>query len=170
MARVEELPAAGGERRWTLHLPPLEARLVTNLPDQLARLLANPGENRRVVDRLFPASYADPREEAEHRRLLGESLLDARRETLAAVRGQLAGAARDKQGLHLPLGEATADTWLRFLNDVRLVIATDLDVKQNLSDLQLPPGHPDAPRYTLLVYLGGLESVLLDAVTGQPGL
>ncbi len=170
MARVEELAATGGERRWTLHLPPLEARLVAGLPDQLARLLGNPGENRRVIDRLFPKSYDDPREEAEHRRLLGESLLEARRETLAAVRAQLASAARDTQGLHLPLGEATADTWLRFLNDVRLIIATDLDVKQNLAQMQLPPGHPDAPRYTLLVYLGGLESVLLEAVTGQQGI
>ena len=164
MARVEQ--DAGGKRRWTLHLPPLEARLVAGLPAQLERLLTHPDENRRVVDRLFPPSYADAEEEAEHRRLLGETLLESRRDTLTDVRARLAAARADARGLHLSLDEAAVDSWLRFVNDVRLVLATDLDIRSNLSDSAVPAEHPDAPRYSLLVYLGGLEAILVAAVAG----
>jgi len=168
VARVE-VAGAGRARRWTLHLPPLEARLVAGLPAQIERLLTHPDENRRVVARLFPPSYADAAEELEHRRLLGESLLESRRELLAAVRLQLAAASRDVAGLRLVLDDAGVDGWLRFVNDVRLVLATDIGVDRSLSDMHIPPGHPDAPRYSLLVYLGGLEHVLLTAVIGDPG-
>jgi hypothetical protein len=165
MARVAR--DAGGARRWTLHLPPIEARLVAGLPAQLERLLSHPDENKRVIDRLFPPNYADEHEEQEHRRLLGDSLLESRRDTLAAVRGYFAAATADKEGLHVALDEPSVDAFLRFVNDVRLVIATDLDIRSNLAEIQVPAGHPDAPRYSLLVYLGGLEAVLLAAVTDE---
>jgi len=163
MARV--VADAGGARRWTLHLPPLEARLVAGLPAQIERLLTHPDENRRVIERLFPPAYADAAEQTENQRLLGASLLESRRELLDVVRGQLAAATADAQGLQIALDEPGVDAFLRFVNDVRLVIATDLDIRSNLSERTLPPGHPDAPRHSLLVYLGGLEAVLLAAVT-----
>jgi hypothetical protein len=168
VARVE-VSGAGRARRWTLHLPPLEARLVAGLPAQVERLLTHPEENRRVVDRLFPPSYADAAEELEHRKLLGESLLESRRELLESVRRQLAAAPRDMAGLRLVLDEAGVDGWMRFVNDVRLVLATDLGVDRSLSEVTIEPGHPDAPRFSLLVYLGGLEHVLLTTVIGDPG-
>ena len=166
MARIERV-AGGGARRWILHLPPAEARLVAGLPEQLTRLLTTPGESQRVIDRLFPPSYSDPKEEAEHRDLLGGTLLEQRKELLVAVRAALAAATRDRQGTHLQLDEASVDLWLRFLNDIRLVIATDLDIQTNLSDVQIPHGHPDAPRHSLLVYLTALEAALVDSIAGD---
>jgi Domain of unknown function (DUF2017) len=163
MARV--VRDAGGARRWTLQLPPLEARLIAGLPDKLQALLTNPGQNRRVVDRLFPPGYRDESEAAEHRHLLGETLLDARREMLTAVRALLAAGKASPQGLQLALDEPAVDALLRCVNDARLIIATDLDIRSNLGDVQVPPGHPDAARYSLLVYLGGLEQLLLEAVS-----
>jgi hypothetical protein len=124
-----------------------------------------PACRRRVIERLFPPAYADAAEQTENQRLLGASLLEARRELLDVVRGQLAAATADAQGLQIALDEPGVDAFLRFVNDVRLVIATDLDIRSNLSERTLPPGHPDAPRHSLLVYLGGLEAVLLAAVT-----
>src|SRR5690348_13286490 len=118
MARVERAGDPSGPRRWTLQLPPLEAKLVSSLPQQLSDLLNTPGGNRRVIDRLFPPVYADAAEEAEHRQLLGDSLLEARRELLSAVRAQLAASPRDKKGLRLEFDEAGMDLWLRFLNDI----------------------------------------------------
>jgi len=167
MARIERVGGAGGPRRWRLHLPPAEARLVKGLPDQLTRLLTMPGENQRVIDRLFPPSYADSKEEAEHRDLLGGTLLEQRKELLVAVRAALASATSDRHGLHLALDEGAVDLWLRFLNDIRLVLATDLDIQTNLSDVRVPPGHPDAPRYSLLVYLTALEAALVDSIAGD---
>lgn len=168
MARVR-VSGDGAARRWTLHLPPAEARVVAGLPRQLEDLLAHPERNRRVVERLFPASYSDPAEQAEHRRLLGASLLEARRELLADVRKRLEGAPRGPHGLDLALDEAGLDRLLRFVNDVRLVLATDLGLDRNLSEVQVRAGDPDAPRWSLLVYLGALEHELVTAAIGDPG-
>ncbi|HTE05037.1 MAG TPA: DUF2017 family protein, partial [Planctomycetota bacterium] len=124
---------------------------------------------RRIIDRLFPASYSDPSQEREHRQLLGSSLLESRRELLADVRMLLASGVRSRKGLRLLLGPGSTDQLLRFLNDMRLVLATDLGVEKNLGDLDIPADHPEAPKYALLVYLGGLESVLVEMLIGNPG-
>jgi hypothetical protein len=154
-------------RRWSLELPAVEAAVLLSLPDRLEAVLADPDGNRRIVDRLFPASYSDADEERENRRLLGGSLLDARREMLADVRGALAGGRRRRRGLVLELAPGGIDLLLRFINDIRLLLATDLGIEQNLGELTIDPGHPEAPKYTLLVYLGGLEGLLVDAVNAD---
>ncbi len=169
MARIQrEGSAAGSVPRWVLDLPPVEAALVLSIPDQLAALLADPGKNRRVIGRLFPASYADVREEREHREMLGRSLLHERREMIAAIRAALAGGRRDGRGLRLTVDPAGMDLLLRFVNDARLVLATDLGVDRNLADMTVDPASADAPKFTLLVYLGGLESILVEALSPGP--
>ena len=170
MTRLKDLglDATTGRRRWSLHLLPLESRVIRNLPAQLEDLLADPSANRRVIERLFPASYADPAEEAENRRLLSAGLLDERRAMLAAVRSSLAGAQPEKGGLTLALDAVAMDLWLRFFNDVRLVLATDLGIETNLDDVwPLDADDPDAPKYALLEYLGGLESIIVDALARE---
>jgi len=181
MARIEIHETTGGEQdavacRWTLHLPTLEASVIDALPDRLEQLLGDPDGNRRVIDRLFPPSYSDPDEERENRRLLGGSLLSERREMLRAVRKSLRASRRHARaageaspGLALRLDVDSLDLWLRFVNDMRLMLATELGVDENLGDKQITPGDPDAPRFTLLVYLGGLESLLVEAAIGDPG-
>lgn len=167
MARIRSAEGAPAGR-WVLELPPVEASLVAKLPERLAAVLKDPDANRRIVDRLFPASYTDPSEQREHRRLLGSSLLQDRQQMLADVRATLAAAPRGGQGLELTLDAASLDLLLRFVNDVRLLLATELGIDKNLDQLQVSPTDKDAPRYTLLVYLGGLESLLVDAVMGTP--
>ena len=52
------------------------------------------------------------------------------------------------------------------MNDVRLVIATDLGIRENIGDDDVvDPGNPDAPKYALLEYLGGVEAILVEAVS-----
>jgi len=168
MARIR--PAEGAPAgRWILELPPLEASLVAKLPERLAAVLRDPDGNRRIVDRLFPASYSDPAEQREHRRLLGSSLLQDRQQMLADVRAALAAASRGSQGLQLMLDASSLDLLLRFVNDVRLLLATELGIDRNLDQIQVAPTDSDAPKYTLLVYLGGLEALLVDAVSGGEG-
>lgn len=164
MARIK--PAEGHAGRWTLELPPLEASLVAKLPERLAAVLKDPDGNRRIVDRLFPASYTDPAQQREHRRLLGSSLLQDRQQMLADVRAAFSAAPRTAQGLELPLDAASLDLLLRFINDVRLLLATELGIDKNIDQIQVAPTDKDAPKYTLLVYLGGLEALLVDAVSG----
>ncbi len=170
MAQIEQTtPEADGERRWLLQLPAAEAALLTALPEQLARLLASPERNRRLIARLFPASYSDPAQEKEHRALLGSSLLDSRRELLQEVRMLFASGTRHRKGLRIRLSPAGADQLLRFVNDMRLVLATDLGVEKNLGELTIAADDPNAPKYALLVYLGGLESALVDMLIGDQG-
>ena len=167
MARIRPAdgPPAG---RWVLELPPVEASLVGRLPERLAAVLKDPDSNRRIVDRLFPASYSDPAEQKEHRRLLGSSLLQDRQQMLADVKATLSAAPRGGQGLQLTLDAAALDLLLRFINDVRLLLATELGIDKNLDQLSVSPTDKDAPKYTLLVYLGGLEALIVDAVMGTP--
>lgn len=164
----EKDDAESGEPRWTLTFEAVEATLLGALPLQLAALLADPDGNRRVIDRLFPPAYADPEQQREHRQLLGESLLEARRTMLSEVTTLLAGGERKKKGtLALRLGPATLDLLLRFFNDVRLVLATDLGIETNLGEERVDPSDPDAPRYALLDYLGNLEAILVDAASRE---
>ena len=164
-----EGPGDDGHDRWTLELAEVEANIISSLPDQLEALLTHPDSNRRVIDRLFPVSYDDPEEESLNRQLLGQSLLDERKETLRLVREALADATRGDDGLAMTLDRGTMDVWLRFLNDVRLVIATDLGVEENIDEDSAPdPDHPDAPKYALMDYLGGMEAMLVEALTRTP--
>jgi len=131
-------------------------------------VLKDPDANRRIVDRLFPASYSDPAEQKEHRRLLGSSLLQDRQQMLADVKAALAAVPRTGHGLELTLDAAAVDLLLRFINDVRLLLATELGIDKNIDQLEISPTDKDAPKYTLLVYLGGLEALIVDAVMGTP--
>ena len=158
-----------GHDVWSLRLVDLEASILASLPDQLEALLARPDSNRRVIERLFPKSYTDPEEEALNRKLLGNSLLQERQETLQAIREQLESAEQKPNGLELKLDRMSMDLWLRFMNDVRLVIATDLGISENLDEeVPLDSEDPDAPKFALLEYLGGVEAILVEALS-HPG-
>jgi len=167
MTRLRHEGAPGGQDRWTLDLMDIEASIIASLPDQVEALLDHPESNRRVIERLFPPSYDDPEEEATNRRLLGASLLEERQEMLAAVRKQLSQGKRQKGNLQLTLDRVAMDLWLRFINDVRLVIATDLGLgSARQGEPKRPPAdHPDAPKHALLDYLGGVEAILVEALT-----
>ncbi len=158
-----------GACHWRLHVPPLEASILDQLPQRLEDLLRSPQENRRIIDRLFPRSYEDPEEERENRRLLGESLFDARKVMLGEVRAMLAAAKREGEALDLDLDGPHVDLWLRFLNDARLVVATDLGIEKNIGSSKVDWSHPRAPQYALLEYLGAVEALILDAMAHADG-
>ncbi len=159
-----------GQDSWTLHFVQIEANILSSLPEQLATLLANPNSNRPVVNRLFPASYQDPEEEALNRQLLGDSLLEQRQDMITDVRAQLDAAVHTEEGIEMVLDRGGMDLWLRFMNDVRLILATDLDVNQNQSDTEtVDPTSPDAPKHALLEYLGGVEAMMIEALSLAAG-
>lgn len=167
MASIEATGSdARGGPRWHLHLPQAEAALIVSLPAQLQAVLGDPDKNRRLVERLFPPSYDDADLERENRRLLGATLLDERRAMLADVAALLGRGRASPTGLRLTLDPASLDALLRFLNDVRLLLATELGVEKNLGEITIDAGHPDAARFSLLVYLGGLQAALVGAVMG----
>jgi Domain of unknown function (DUF2017) len=129
-----------------LRLP--ERRLLRESAEGLEALLLG-GE---APPRLFPAAYRDDEEAAdEYDRLVRPALEEGK---LAAVR-TLVQTADDTR-----IDEETAQTWLRALNDLRLVLGTRLDVREDdgLSRLR-------EPGYAVYAWLTWLQSELIEALT-----
>ncbi len=162
--RPDGTDAATGDPCWQLVLGRIEAQIVSDLPDRLESVLTDPDLNGAVIDRLFPACYTDEAEERENRQLLGDALLDQRREMLDEVRHALGAARCTDEGSEVRIPRRQLDVWMRFVNDARMILATDLGIVENMDAGGIEWTDPRAPQFALLEYLGGLEMLLLSAL------
>lgn len=136
--------------RYELRLSPDERELLRDLPRQLKELLARSDDP--ALRRLFPPAYVDdPEKEAEYRELVGADLLQGRQAALDTM-----AATVDEP----ELDEAQITAWLSSINDLRLVIGTQLDVSEDEI-------RPDTPLDLLYDYLGLLEEAVVDALASQ---
>jgi Domain of unknown function (DUF2017) len=142
---------------YALRLPAEERELLRQLPDQLRTLLEVAPEDP-ALRRLFPHTYEDEQDEAAFREVVGDELLDGRRRALQVV-AETAEAER--------LTPEQAQSWLTALNDLRLVLGTRLDVKEEelLSDLR--QDDPRAPDLALYAYLSWLQEQLVEAMSSE---
>jgi len=143
----------GGEVR--LRLSRDERSLLAGLAEELRALLDGaPGDPS--LRRLFPPAYDEDEDERAYRDLMGGELLDGRRAALDLVAETV---DRDR------LSAEEADTWLRALNDLRLVLGTRLDVQENTfaeePDLNDPRGHALA----IYAYLSWIQEQLVEALS-----
>ena len=134
--------------RYQLHLSSDERQLLRSLPEQLNAVLEEGDAN---VRRLFPPAYSDdPEREAEYQGLMRDDLVSRRRATHEIM-------ARTIDANDLDAEELNA--WLATLNDFRLVLGTQLDVREDdMGD--------DTPAYALYHYLTYLEEVVVEALAG----
>jgi hypothetical protein len=137
-----------------LRLPREERELLRSLPAQLRRLLDEAPEDPSL-ERLFPPAYDDDESEAEYRRLMGDELLDGRRKALRVLEETL---DRDR------LSAEQAQAWLAALNDLRLVLGTRLDVRDETLLAGLRPDDPRAPELAVYAYLSWLQEQLVEAL------
>ena len=159
--RLEEVGGAGG---------PHEVR--PDGPDEIRPLrgeagdAGSGGEGGRALPadlvRLFPPAHAeDPAAEREYRLLVGDELLDGKRDSLRVF---VASLERDE------LAEEELEVWLRVLNDLRLVLGTRLDVNEETYARPLDARDPDAPELALFGYLSWLQEQAVEAAAaGFPG-
>ena len=137
-----------------LLLGPVERRLLGELLDRLDDRL---GTDDPTTLRLFPpAHHDDPDAEAEYRSLVRDDLLEGRRRSLAQVRETLDAPTLDAAGVA---------AWLGVINDLRLVLGTELGVTPETPDD--PPGERD-PTYRLWVeylYLTWIEGQLIEVAS-----
>ena len=115
-----------------------------------------------ALRRLLPDAYADETMSGEFRRLMDGELRRQKTEALDELRRAVEGAGEG--GLKLKLKADQAETWLRALTDIRLVLGTRLDVTEDLEDrwAKLTPDDPMAPLLAAYEWLGWLqESVVL---------
>ncbi|MFI5807749.1 DUF2017 domain-containing protein [Streptomyces sp. NPDC051561] len=153
--------------------------------DPLAALFAE-GPSEAPADpalaRLFPEAYVDPTSDpaapdkeqlaasSEFRRFTENDLRTRKREdALSVVRNldALAAAADDEPGLVLKLLPDESRRWLGTLNDLRLTIASRLDITEDdESELlyALPDEDPRKPMVMAYLWLGGLQETLVETL------
>jgi len=127
-----------------------ERALVASLAAELRSQL-DAGTDDPTLRRLFPPAYDDEQDEQAYRELAADGLLEGRRRALEL----LAATARSDR-----LNAEEADAWLRALNDLRLVLGTRLDVKEEA----LLEG-PQSPELALYGYLSWVQEQLVAALS-----
>jgi hypothetical protein len=164
-----------------LHLPEHERRLMGDLLDQLAALVAPPEPADRPIDpleelvgidaeavrpsdpvlaRLFPDAYTDPDQADEFRRFTQRDLRAGKLAHIAAASATLARP----QPTELSAGECHA--WLGALNDLRLALGTRLAVTEHDSHafLELPEDDPMRAMYIVYDWLTYHQDRLVRAL------
>jgi hypothetical protein len=141
-----------------LRLPDGERELLRSLPGQLRQALPT---DDLGVGRLFPPAYVDsPEQEAEYRRMVRDDLIAEHLEAIRVMEETI-DARR--------LSEEQLTSWLRALNDLRLVLGTRLHVTEDTYEDAMDPEGADTPAYALFFYLGWLEEHVVAALAGRTG-
>ena len=151
----------------SVHLGLHEAVVLKMLPERLRCLLEDPDFNDRVARRFFPSAYDDEGSEREYRRLLGDELVrhkldcvDAFDKTLRT--GTVYGTGPHR-GVEVLIKPEEYELWLGFVNDFRLMLGTELDIRDEDWGDEFDPDHPCAEDLALLHLLTWLEEELLRA-------
>jgi len=166
------------DERWLRHVlgemlellePPDGADSVGGAEDPLAAAVgigtSTTAPEDPALARLFPDGYTeDPEASADFRRHTEPGLRAAKR---AALQTALSTLSSDP----VVLDEEEAESWLRALNDTRLVLGERLGVTEELDELldSLAAGDPEDPRLAMFwVYdrLTYLEESLVQALSG----
>jgi hypothetical protein len=117
-----------------------------------------------ALHRLFPDAYADDEEAAgEFRRFTERSLRDAKLANAATVLATL-----EQSGSKITLADGEAQAWLGTLNDLRLTIASRLDLQEDThaSFYELGEDDPRFPLFQIYDWFTFLQETLVHALTG----
>lgn len=151
--------------RYLVRLEPPELELLKETPGRLKSLLTDPERSPRIIDRLFPPAHKDDaHEEAEHRRLVGETLMEERLESLEAFEKTLDRARNPARRPEVELSEGELHLWIHVTNDVRVMLGTELDIQDNDWYLTGPARPEDLPSFVLLVFLSDIQERLIEAL------
>lgn len=157
MATIE--PQAGAIH---MTLDAEESRMLRNLLDEMKIALQEEGAmDDAVVERLFPAAYADPDDARAFSDLVGDELKAGKLQALENA----AEALGESGDVDLVLQVSEVDPWLTLLTDLRLAIGTRAGVTEETMEGDLDPStNPDAPVLALLHWLGWMQESLLEGI------
>lgn len=171
MGRFSPRVRRRGVDRYRISLPEPEREVLAALVPQMRELLVSDDPS---LTRLFPTAYADdPERDAGYHALVRDELIEKRFAALDVVEETLEAAGRG-----VDVDGETLSSWMRSLNDLRLVLGTRLDVGEHDDPADISPDHPEAAAWSLYHYLGMLVSFIVDALaedlgpgddTGAPG-
>lgn len=136
-----------------------ERDALRSLPGQLRKLL---GTDDPSLVRLFPPAYPDhPEWNDEFERLTREELHGAKADALRVMEETVDAERLSGEQLR---------AWLGALNDLRLVLGTQLDVTEETYAEEVTSGDPRASELALFAYLSWLqEQVVAALATGARG-
>jgi hypothetical protein len=127
-----------------------------------------------VLARLFPSAYRDDEEAAgDFRRFTEGTLRDGKAASAATIIDGLEEAGLPpeltEEGLMIDveLDEPTAQTWMRSFTDIRLALATRLEVEEGDEAYwaSLPDDDPRGQAHDIYDWVGYLQETLIDALT-----
>jgi hypothetical protein len=127
-----------------------------------------------VLARLFPTAYADDEEAAaEFRRLTEGTLRDGKAAAACTIIDGLEEAGlppeltEDGLMIDVELDEPGAETWMRSFTDIRLALATRLEVEEGDEEYwySLPDDDPRAQAHDIYEWIGWLQETLVGALT-----
>jgi Domain of unknown function (DUF2017) len=127
-----------------------------------------------VLARLFPTAYPDDAEAAgDFRRFTEGTLRDGKADAAISIIDGLeeAGLPSEltEEGLvfDVELDEATAETWMRSFTDIRLALATRLEVEEGDEEYwaTLPDDDPRGQAHDIYLWMGLLQETLVDALS-----
>jgi hypothetical protein len=137
-----------------LRLPHDERELIEVLCGELRGRVGDEPDHPDLR-RLFPPAHADdPEAEDGYRRLVGSQLESGRERAIATVESTVRNDV---------LSTEDAESWLRVLNDLRLVLGTRLGVTEEMS-YDLDPNDPAAADLAVYAYLSWLQEQLVEAL------
>jgi hypothetical protein len=143
-----------GPGRYAVQLSPDEQALVIDLTEEL-RAVLEAGTDDPSVRRLFPTAYHDDAErDREYQLLARDELLTRRLAALELMATTASARELDAAGL---------TAWMASVNDLRLVIGTNLDVSED--DGPIEADEPDAQARAIYGYLTGLLDDIVSALT-----
>ncbi len=124
-----------------------------------------------VLARLFPTAYPDDEEAAsDFRRFTESGLRDGKAGAAASIidaleESGLTDEPADGTYIDVELDEACAMTWMRSFTDMRLAIATRLEVEEGDEDYwhSLPDDDPRAQVHDIYDWLGYLQETLVHS-------
>ena len=129
-----------------------------------------------VLARLFPSAYRDDAEAAgDFRRFTEGTLRDGKAAAAATVIDTLEEAGlppelvEDGLMTDVELDEATAETWMRSFTDLRLALATRLEVTEGDEAYwaSLPDDDPRAQAHDIYDWVGYLQETLVEALSAR---
>jgi Domain of unknown function (DUF2017) len=140
--------------RFAPNLEPHERQFLAALPEQLQDLLDRDDPSLR---RLFPTAYhQDAERDAEFQRLMREDLLTRRKETAQL----LAGTAQSET-----LSAEELGIWMNAINDLRLVLGTQLDVSEGMDVDDLAEDDPRMAQFAVYGWLSMLLEQIIRALS-----
>jgi hypothetical protein len=126
-----------------------------------------------VLARLFPTAYSDDEEAAAEFRRFTEGTLRNTKATGAATvideleeAGLPAELGEGKVVIDVELDRSSAAVWLKTLTDLRLALATRLEVQQDDEAFwaALPEDDPRSQAHDIYEWIGALQETLVDAL------